>query len=70
MSLPAKTPLEVVLKLNDALVRTLHDPGVRAKMAARGAEAVGNRPEEFASYLKKEIERWAKLARTVNIKVD
>jgi tripartite-type tricarboxylate transporter receptor subunit TctC len=67
---PAKTRLEVVLKLNDALVRTLRDPGVRGKMAARGAEAVGNRPEEFESYLKKDIERWAKLARAVNIKVE
>jgi tripartite-type tricarboxylate transporter receptor subunit TctC len=67
---PAKTRLEVLLKLNDALVRTLHDPGVRAKMAARGAEAVGTRPEEFESYLKQDMDRWAKLARTVRIKVD
>jgi tripartite-type tricarboxylate transporter receptor subunit TctC len=67
---PAKTPLAVLLKLNDALVQTLLDPGVRAKMAARGADAVGNRPEEFESYLRQDIERWAKLAHTVRIKVD
>jgi tripartite-type tricarboxylate transporter receptor subunit TctC len=66
----AKTPPEVIGKLNDALVKTLADPFVREKMTGRGADPIGSRPGEFAAYLKKDIERWAKLAQTVTIKVD
>jgi len=58
-----------VSKLNEALVKTLADPNVREKMAGRGAEPVGNSPEQFGAYLKQDIERWAKLAQTTHIKM-
>ncbi len=66
----AKTPGDVVSKLNDAIVRALADPGVREKMAGRGADPVGNKPDEFAAYLSQDIDRWARLAKTIPIKVD
>jgi tripartite-type tricarboxylate transporter receptor subunit TctC len=66
----AKTPPDVVARLNDAFVKTLADPGVREKMTGRGADPVGNKPAEFAAYLKEDIDRWAKLAKTITIKVD
>jgi tripartite-type tricarboxylate transporter receptor subunit TctC len=67
---PAKISRETLTRLHDAVVKTLNDPAVREKMIARGAEPVGNTPEQFADYLKKDLERWAKLAKTTNIKVD
>jgi tripartite-type tricarboxylate transporter receptor subunit TctC len=67
---PAKISRETLTRLHDAVVKTLNDPAVREKMIARGAEPVGNTPEQFAEYLKKDLERWAKLAKTTNIKVD
>jgi tripartite-type tricarboxylate transporter receptor subunit TctC len=67
---PAKTPRETIAKLHEAAVKTLADPGVREKMIGRGADPVGNTPEQFADYLKKDLERWAKLAKSTNIKVD
>ena len=67
---PARTPRETIGRLHDAVVKTLSDPGVREKMIARGADPVGNTPEQFADYLKKDLDRWAKLAKTTNIKVD
>jgi tripartite-type tricarboxylate transporter receptor subunit TctC len=67
---PAKVTRETLNRLHDAIVKTLNDPSVREKMIARGAEPVGNTPEQFADYLKKDLERWAKLAKTTNIKVD
>jgi tripartite-type tricarboxylate transporter receptor subunit TctC len=66
----AKTPPELVARLNDAFVKTLADPGVREKMTGRGADPVGNKPAEFGAYLREDIERWAKLAQTITIKVD
>lgn len=67
---PAKTPRETITKLHEALVKTLADPAVREKMIARGADPVGNTPDQFSDYLRKDLERWAKLARTTSIKVD
>jgi tripartite-type tricarboxylate transporter receptor subunit TctC len=67
---PAKIPRETLTRLHEAIVKTLNDASVRERMIARGAEPVGNTPEQFADYLKKDLERWAKLAKTTNIKVD
>jgi tripartite-type tricarboxylate transporter receptor subunit TctC len=67
---PAKTPRETINRLHDGLVKTLNDPGVREKLVSRGADPVGNTPEQFGAYLKKDMDRWAKLAKTTNIKVD
>jgi tripartite-type tricarboxylate transporter receptor subunit TctC len=67
---PAATPREIVARLNEGLVRALSDPSVREKLSARGADPVGNTPEQFGAYLRGDLARWAKLARTTNIKVD
>jgi tripartite-type tricarboxylate transporter receptor subunit TctC len=67
---PAKTPRETIVRLHEAMVKTLNDTLVREKMIARGADPVGNTPEQFGDYLKKDLDRWAKLAKTTNIKVD
>jgi tripartite-type tricarboxylate transporter receptor subunit TctC len=66
----ARTPPEVISRLNDAIGKTLADPGVKEKLAGRGADPVGGKPEEFAAYLKQDMDRWAKLAQSVTIKVD
>lgn len=65
-----KTPAPIVAKLNEVMVKTLNDKGISEKLIARGAQPVGSKPEEFAAYLKADMERWAKLAKTTNIKVD
>jgi tripartite-type tricarboxylate transporter receptor subunit TctC len=67
---PGKTPPDIITRLNGLFVKTLADPGVREKLNGRGAEPVGNTPEQFAAYLKAEIDRWAKLAQTTSIKID
>ena len=67
---PAATPREIVARLNEGLVKALADPSLREKLSARGAEPVGNAPDQFGAYLRADLARWAKLARTTNIKVD
>lgn len=67
---PAATRRDIVARLNEALVKALSDRSLREKLSARGAEPVGNSPQEFAAYLRTDLERWAKLARTTNIKVE
>jgi tripartite-type tricarboxylate transporter receptor subunit TctC len=56
---PRGMPGPVLAKLRTALVAALKAPDVQAKLAEQGAVAVGNSPEEFAAYLKSEIDKWA-----------
>jgi tripartite-type tricarboxylate transporter receptor subunit TctC len=45
----------------------LRAPAVAHKLAADGADVVGNAPEEFARVLRAEIEKWSKVARAAGI---
>ena len=56
---PAGTPLEVVRKINAEIARIVRDPSIRDKLAAQGAAPVGGEPEEFASFIEREIAKWA-----------
>jgi tripartite-type tricarboxylate transporter receptor subunit TctC len=67
---PAKTPREVVMKLNDAMVKTLRAPDVRERMNAIGFDVVAGTPEEFGQFMKAEVERWTKAVERGGIKPD
>ena len=55
---PRGTPLAVVERLNSAARTTLNDPGVVAQLARQGLEAAASSPEEVATYLRAETQRW------------
>ncbi len=61
MQVPLKTPKALVAKINADLVTALKDPDLRDRMFKVGAEAVGDSPESFADFLRKETERWDKV---------
>jgi tripartite-type tricarboxylate transporter receptor subunit TctC len=67
---PAKTPREVVAKLNDAMVRALRSPDVRERMTQIGFDVVAGTPEEFGRFMKEEIERWTTVVERGGIKPD
>jgi len=65
---PAKTPREVVARLNEATVKALRAPDVSARMNQIGFDVVASSPEEFASFMKGEVERWTGVVAKGNIK--
>ena len=65
---PAGTPDAVIGKLNAAFVQAVRDPEVGKQMAEQGAEPAGSTPEEFASFIASEIDRFGKIVRTVGVK--
>jgi len=67
---PAGTPAPVVDRLHAEIVKVLGSADVREKIAALGAEPVGNTPAEFTAMQRAEAARWAKLAREANIHAD
>ena len=67
---PARTPKDVVLALNQEIVRILALPDVKERLIAQGAEPVGDTPEEFARYIKSEAAKWGKVIKTLNLKIE
>ena len=70
MSMPAGTPREMVLKANAELVRMLTAPEMREKLLAMGGIAVGDSPEEFSAFVKRDTEQWGRVARAANVRVN
>lgn len=67
---PAGTPPDIVAKLHGEIVRVLHAPETRERLATLGAEPVGNKPDEFAAFIKTEIPKYAKIIKASGAKAD
>jgi tripartite-type tricarboxylate transporter receptor subunit TctC len=67
---PARTPTEIIAKLNAAIVAAMNDPDVRAKLAQNGVVPAAGSPEEFSQYLKEEYVRWGRIIREKGIRVE
>jgi len=64
---PAGTSRDVVNKLQSETAKILVLQEVKERLAADGADAVGNRPQEFAAYIKAEIDKWSKVVKAGGI---
>jgi len=66
---PAGTPAAIITRLNREIASVLTTPEVRERIAAMGAEPVGNSPSEFEAMLKAEYESTGKLAARIKFEV-
>lgn len=67
---PAGVPPEHVKKLYATLSAVIADKEVREKMAGVGADPVGSNPEQFAGFMRTEVDKWRKVIRSSGISVD
>jgi tripartite-type tricarboxylate transporter receptor subunit TctC len=67
---PAKTPPAVVTRLNAEIVKVLALPDVRNQFGIQGIEVLGGTPEQFASTIRDEIAKWAKVIRLSGAKAE
>ena len=70
MLAPAKTPGEIVGRLNREVVRVLHSAEIKDRFGALGLETVGSTPEQYVAHLRDELERYAKIIRVAGIRPD
>ncbi|MDM0112369.1 tripartite tricarboxylate transporter substrate binding protein [Variovorax sp. J22R133] len=70
LAVASGTPAETVAKLNKALVEALNSTAVKARFLALGVEGLPGTPNDMAKYVKDERERWGRLIKANNIKVD
>ena len=67
---PAKTPKEVVAKLNTEIRKAMDSADIKAKLQSQGFTVATGTPEQFGALLKSEMERWAKVVKASGAKVD
>jgi tripartite-type tricarboxylate transporter receptor subunit TctC len=70
MFVPAKTPKPVIERLNKALVSVVADPEVKTALLGQGSEGVGGTPESLGRTVTAEIQKWTKLVKEAEIKVE
>jgi tripartite-type tricarboxylate transporter receptor subunit TctC len=70
MLVPVGTPNEVITKLNRVIVEVIASPAMKERLGSLGFETVGSTPTEFAERIAVELDKWGKLIRAANIKVE
>ena len=67
---PAKTPRDIVTRLNAEINRTLQMRDINDRLVTQGAEPRGGTPEQFDEYVKSEIAKWSKVVEVSGARVE
>jgi tripartite-type tricarboxylate transporter receptor subunit TctC len=70
MGAPIKTPPEIIEKLNREINAVLADPDVKARLIELGGEPLVSSPQGFGAMIAAETEKWAKVVKFADIKVE
>ncbi len=68
LTAPAKTPRDVIMKINADVIKIVNSPELKERLKADGSDPVGNSPEQYAAFLRNEIAKWAKVIKFANVK--
>jgi len=68
VSVPARTPMPIINKLNADMNAVLKLPEIRERFAQLGLEAQGGTPARFGAFLKEELARWAQVVKAANVR--
>jgi tripartite-type tricarboxylate transporter receptor subunit TctC len=66
---PARTPADVIARLNAAVRQVLADPAVIARFKEVGVDLVSDTPQEFQRFIQAEVEKWGKIIKATNLKL-
>ncbi|MEI7873452.1 MAG: tripartite tricarboxylate transporter substrate binding protein [Alphaproteobacteria bacterium] len=67
---PAKTPPDIIKKLNMEFVKALQDPSVKSLLDNQAMQVVGDTPEQFSVFLRKDSATWKAVAAMANVSVE
>src|SRR6266568_4101942 len=70
LAVPAATPAAIVERLHNAILACVKAPAVTSKFAELGFDAVGNSSAEAIDLVSREIDRWAGIIKSANIKAN
>jgi tripartite-type tricarboxylate transporter receptor subunit TctC len=67
---PAGVPQPIVDKLSAEMIKAVKDPDITSKLVAQGIEPGGMTPAELGAFQKAELDKWARVIKTANIKAE
>lgn len=67
MLAPAKTPRPIIVRLNSETVKALSSPDFAEQLSSEGAEPAGNSPEEFAVFIKAQVQKWREVVKIAGV---
>jgi tripartite-type tricarboxylate transporter receptor subunit TctC len=67
---PRNTPIEIIEKLNKEINAGLADPKVKARLTDLGVTTLAGSSTEFGKLIAEETEKWGKVVRATNIKLE
>jgi tripartite-type tricarboxylate transporter receptor subunit TctC len=67
---PPRTPAPIVEKISADIAAAIKDPGVAKRLADLSAEPVGGTPAQTAAFMRAEVERWNKVIKAANVKLE
>jgi tripartite-type tricarboxylate transporter receptor subunit TctC len=70
LTAPAKTPRDVIVKINADVIRIVNSPELKERLKAEGSDPVGSSPEQYAAFLRAEIAKWAKVIKFAGVKAE
>jgi tripartite-type tricarboxylate transporter receptor subunit TctC len=70
MLVPAGTPKEIIQRLHADSVKALQFEDVKKRLELTGLVPIGNTPDEFGGYIRSEVEKWGKVVKALNLRVD
>jgi tripartite-type tricarboxylate transporter receptor subunit TctC len=68
LTAPARTPREIISKLNTDVLKVIRSPELAERLKAEGSDPVGSTVEDYAAFLRDEIAKWRKVIQLANIK--
>lgn len=70
MTAPAKTPADIVMRLNGEIAKALRDPALRQSFRAAGVEALAMRPDDFGAFMRSEYDKWGAVVKATGATVN
>ncbi len=67
---PANTSPDIVRRLHEESRRAFASPDIRDKLVTAGNEPVGTSPAEFLAFVRAEFDKWAKVIKTANLRIE
>jgi tripartite-type tricarboxylate transporter receptor subunit TctC len=67
---PARTPPDIVKKISADTVAALADPVVKSRLEGLGYTVIGSTPEDLATHLQSDIEKWGPVIKDAGIRID
>jgi tripartite-type tricarboxylate transporter receptor subunit TctC len=67
---PAGTPRDIVNQLSKEMQSAVRKPDLKERFIGLGIDPAGSTPDEFTTFLRNEVEKWGKVIRAANVKIE